>query len=627
MKKFIFAFFVVFILIISFVLGATRNEDFSESLSQKSLEKSLRANGEVRVIIKFNNPEEKNAFNSAKKDIQTVIGKNKIKHDFGDSITLDVNSKDLENLKKNKNIESITLIPSKKLFLQDSVPLINATLAWNLQVNGFNLTGSGETVCIIDTGVNYTHLDLGGCFGNNNVSSNCKIIGGWNTLADNNNTMDVQGHGTHVSGIVAANGTINGVAKNAKIIMMMAYNSSAAVFYDDDLKEAIDWCVSNSSVFNISVISMSLGGGSYSSSCDYQDDPLNLTDSIHSATAKNISVVVATGNDYSTTDIASPSCVSGVIPVGSTDKSDVISTFSNTNSLVKLLAPGENINSTCITGGYCLMSGTSMATPHVAGAILLINQYLRQLGQVKTPADIEILLNNTGKRVEDLGFSNLNFSRINVYLAILNLTRNPPLVRLLSPSNNLFSSINNWNFSCSNSGLNLTNTTFYLWNSTALIYNETKNSSGTFNTTVFNYTFNNETSYYWNCRGSNNNSIYSFASTNNTLTYDITAPSINLTSPSDGYAETASSSTLTFNYNVTDANNISNCSLIVNGAVNTVNLTINPSSITSTFVPGNYNWSVNCSDNSGNIGNSSNRSFTITAPVAVCTNCGGGGGG
>ncbi|MEK6886177.1 MAG: hypothetical protein AABX17_04385, partial [Nanoarchaeota archaeon] len=182
------------------------------------------------------------------------------------------------------------------------------------------------------------------------------------------------------------------------------------------------------------------------------------------------------------------------------------------------------------------------------------------------------------------------------------------------------------NFSCSSSGLNLTNITFYLWNATVLTYNETRNSSGTFNITAFNYTLPVEIGYFWNCRGSNNNSVYSFSASNFSITLDIIKPTINLTSPADGYSETSSSATIIFSYNATDNNNVSNCSLIVNGAVNTVNITINSSSITSTFSAGSYVWSVNCSDFAGNIINSTNRSFTITAPAA-CTSCGGGGGG
>lgn len=98
---------------------------------------------------------------------------------------------------------------------------------------------------------------------------------------------------------------------------------------------------------------------------------------------------------------------------------------------------------------------------------------------------------------------------------------------------------------------------------------------------------------------------------------DQSAPNVTLTSPDDGASYTSNSESITFRYNVTETNKVNNCSLIIGSAVNTTNSSVNKSEIsqfTVTFGPASYTWNVNCTDNSNNIGNSSKRSFTVTAP-------------
>ena len=118
----------------------------------------------------------------------------------------------------------------------------------------------------------------------------------------------------------------------------------------------------------------------YSNYCN--DDPIAA--SINSAAAKNITVVIASGNDGNSAKISTPACIENATAIGASDKNDNIASYSNRNSLVRLLAPGglstnsaTQINSTCISGGYCGNQGTSMSTPHAAGTVALINQFLR----------------------------------------------------------------------------------------------------------------------------------------------------------------------------------------------------------------------------------------------------------
>lgn len=414
-----YCFAIIFIvLFLSFIIPLSSSSEEKEKISSEVIQE-LENNQEAEVFIEVQGFEEKKFFrteiknaNEVKEDIKENLGES-LGRDLGELISATINKEDAEELEKNPGIKEVTLVGIRKLFLQDSVSLINASLANSLQVNGINLTGRGQAICIIDTGVNYFHSSLGGCYGNNNASSSCKIVGGWDYVNDDSNPYDDEGHGTHVAGIVAANGSITGIASESKIIAMKACDS-AGDCSDADIIPSIQWCVNNASIFNISVISMSFGAGAYTSYCN--DD--SLASYINSAVAKNISVVVATGNAGSYTAISSPACVQNATPIGAVTKSDAI--IYNRNSLVMLLAPGTSITSTSITGGSESMSGTSMSTPHVAGAIAVLNQYLALTGRTNTTQEIEIMLNSTGKRIYDSS-SLISFSRIDVYRAILNL--------------------------------------------------------------------------------------------------------------------------------------------------------------------------------------------------------------
>ena len=336
---------------------------------------------------------------------------------------------EIENLSRDANVKAIYYDSPVRALLKDSVLLINATATHNLQISGINLTGAGQTVCIIDTGVNYSHSDLGGCYGNNNASSSCKVLGGWDYVNSDSNPYDDEGHGTHLAGIVAANGSINGVAPEAKIISIKVLDSNGEG-WSSDIINGIDWCVNNASVFNISVISMSLGSDQYSSYCDSEDTLMSAA--INSAVAKNISVVVATGNTGSgyndaSAGVAYPACMRNATRISAMDKSDAYASyaFRNSNFPDILFAPGSNINSTYLTGLYDVQSGTSMATPHVAGAIAIMNQYLKLMGKTKTSDEIKSILNNSGKIIYD-SLSGRNYSRINLYGAITSLDVFPP---------------------------------------------------------------------------------------------------------------------------------------------------------------------------------------------------------
>lgn len=488
----------------------------------------------IRVVIHF-----KDIPSYTQKNIMStstaIISSEKINYQNNNSVFASLTKKEIEQLALSNSIEHITQEKTYHTLLQDSVPLINATVSWNLQMNGINLTGEDQTICIIDTGVNYSHPDLGGCFGENNVSSTCKIIGGWNTYWNNNTILDDYGHGTHVAGIAAANGTVTGVAPFSKIVMIKANIPTSNSFNGADIIEGIDWCVNNAETFNISVISMSLGGDTYYTGyCDNSPGEHSDRDAINRATAKNISVVVASGNEYNKTSISSPACIQNATPVTSSDGADTnISSFANiwNNTLLKILAaPGENIYST-YEEGYAYANGTSMSTPHVAGAIAIIKQYLNLSGRTRTPSEIEDLLNATGKQIYDYE-AGRSFSRIDVYSALMEIDSTSPNVTLSTPQNNSLSSNINQSFICNTSDWQLENVTFYLWNSTDLYNNETKNITGIVNSTSFNKTEMAPGNYKWNClaydvKGNSNFSASNFSITIGGISLSIIEPANN----------------------------------------------------------------------------------------------------
>ncbi|GBE20269.1 thermophilic serine proteinase precursor [archaeon BMS3Abin17] len=744
--------FLILITLILFVSSSSRANKISEEV-YKNL-----GDGKVRVIVGLKEPAPEKGFffktqktpseiNSEKEEIRNKIisqvKEENLKHIFKESIAIEVSEKELNALGGNPNVKSIKIDRVMKAFLQDSVPLINASTLWPKQISGINITGIDEAICVIDTGINNTHPDLQGrvvaeycyCSATEGEDTYCCL----NNQSENFNAADNNGHGTHVAGIAAASGGIKGVAISSGIVAIKVLNSSGSGF-SSDIQAAIDWCVDNSSIYNISVISMSLGGGQYNDYCNND----SLAPSINSAVAKNISVIVATGNNGISTQIASPACVENATAVGATDKSDNIASYSNRNNITDLFAPGSNINSTeylnapicseiACSGLYAVASGTSMAAPHVAGAFALVRQFYRlQSSRVLTPSEIQNALNNTGALIDDSSGSGLNFSRIDIYSAVLSFDEIPPNVNLISPADNFITFNTNQTFICNaTDALELSNITFYLWNSSSdlinqtttgisssfsetsfnviglsidsytwncfafdsngnsayaeanfsfnianisvslespvnnthtnqnqtnlicstevssnfklinltffvwnssqnLVYNLTKNISGTSNSTIVQYNLSDETSYFWNCRAYNNASQYSFAESNYTITYDATRPNITLINPSNSATYTSNSQQITFTYNITDNFNIANCSLIINKNISLTNSSVTNLSLTQnftqTFIPGNYNWSVNCTDSANNRKNSSQRIFTVSAPPVVAQSTGGGGG-
>ncbi len=334
-----------------------------------------------------------------------------------------------EQVDQLQNISGIKVEVQKQFMigLSASVPYINATKVWPVQVSNANITGKGITVCIIDTGVDYTHVALGNCIG-----TTCKVLGGYDFANDDSDPMDDNNHGTHVAGIIAStNDTYRGVAPDANLVAIKSFTSTGSAS-SETIANGIRWCTDNKTTFDISVISMSFGDGGSYSSADCPPDTL-IDPELQAAHSAGILLVASSGNSYSTTGVAYPACAQNVVAVGATGRdNDNIASFSNSGDLLDLLAPGVSITSTIIGNNFGAMSGTSMSAPHVSGAAALLIQYIKlSEGRTPTPDEIQNRLEKSGVNVTD-SRNGITRPRIDVYSALL------PIVQVESPLNQTY---------------------------------------------------------------------------------------------------------------------------------------------------------------------------------------------
>ena len=404
---------------------------------------ALEDNQSVRVIIKLK-PDAKAERVAGSRAIaeQVKIGalsfdkeelKQKRTFRSMNGFSADITETGLEKLRNNPDIESVVIDEPVSVLLTDTIPLINADDAWQSQVAGVNITGQHQSICIIDTGVDYTHESFGGCIENANINdAGCsKVPSGYDFYNEDNNPMDDHSHGTHVAGIAAANGSVSGVAPHAQIIALKVLSSSGGGF-SSDVIAAIEWCTYNATKFNITTISMSLGGSTlYSSNCDSLEP--SYAAAANAAAAQNMSVLAASGNNGNSGSIAAPACVFNVTSVGWTSKSDDVSSSSNAGSILDLLAPGSSIVSTAISSGTSVKSGTSMATPHAAGAAALLRQYYQLItSKPALSSDIDHALRVSGVLVTDTRTGNV-YPRVDV-IAALHYINASPLIAFVSPT-------------------------------------------------------------------------------------------------------------------------------------------------------------------------------------------------
>lgn len=327
-----------------------------------------------------------------------------------------------------------------------SVPRIGAPSVWDMGVQG-----AGIAVAVLDTGVDKNHPFLNGsvvseaCYSTNYAPQKASSVcpGGVTDTVATNSALPYGGncpagecdHGTHVSGIIAGRQGVAGspgpgVAPLASIIAIQVFSrfddpvacspyASCVMSYSSDQIKGLERVYALRTTYDVASVNMSLGGGRYTSNCD--SDPLKPI--IDNLKAAGIATVIASGNNGYCGSISAPACISSAVSVGATTDSDTVASYSNSAGFMSLLAPGSSIKSSVPGGGYASWNGTSMATPHVAGAWALMKQ-------AKPAANVDQILasfTTTGLSVTDTGkCSSVAKKRINVFEAA-----SPSLVPLI----------------------------------------------------------------------------------------------------------------------------------------------------------------------------------------------------
>jgi thermitase len=273
---------------------------------------------------------------------------------------------------------------------------IDAPEGWDLAgLSAFPNTG-GVKVGIVDTGIDKTHPDLAG------KAVGCATSYNTGLLIHNGVCPDDNGHGSHVSGTISANTNnatgVSGVAFNSPIVMCKALATAAGTGLTSDIANCINWVAGQ----GVKVLSMSLGGG----------DNATLKAAVQKAynNGNGVLIVAAAGNDGDAT-LNYPAAYPEVVSVAATDNRDHRASFSNANSDVEIAGPGVDIESTYTGGLYMSLSGTSMATPHVAGVAAVIADLNPTANAATLRSKLDAAVDDIGPAGRDTSFG---FGRVNL---------------------------------------------------------------------------------------------------------------------------------------------------------------------------------------------------------------------
>lgn len=339
------------------------------------------ANGENEVIVEFQDeagnersadkPETRERRGQRKRGLHARLGRDA--EDINDYDALPMSHK---RVRGQKTLAALLNDPDVKAVYPNerhyesgaqSLPLINQPFA-----AGAGFTGQGTTVAVLDSGLDFTRGAFGSCTAPGKPAS-CKVVAALDIAFPDFLRDRGTFHGTNVAGIIAA------VAPGAKLIGLDVFTGNSAA--SSDLIKAVNWVITNKVKYNIVAMNLSLGGTTASAS---ECASSWATTPFANARAVGVIPVVASGNAGNKTGVASPACAPGAVSVGAvydttggslnssvcSDSSivaDQVTCFSNTGNNLDFLAPGAGISAAGIT-----MSGTSQASPHVAGAIAVM---------------------------------------------------------------------------------------------------------------------------------------------------------------------------------------------------------------------------------------------------------------
>ena len=386
--------------------------------------------------------------------------RHRFEHQAG--FSCEVTTEGLAKLLANPAVVSVEPVRTMYLHLAQGIPLMNASTV------RATFNGQGIAIAIVDTGVDYTHLRLGG-----GGFPNSKVIGGYDIVNGDSDPMpSSQAHGTCCAGIAAGswNGVatgdyIGGVAYNAKIYALKV--SDTGSIYDDDIIQAWNWCLAHKDgdpANPIKVVSNSFGGGRYYSAAAAEADNPALAAAVNNLVAAGITVLASAGNDGFCDSMAAPAAFSNVISVGAvydaavgsfswcvdqhtcatkhktsgcstgyyaddTAAADKVAVYSDSANFLTVLAPSNNVYTTDIAGSagyssgdyYSAFGGTSAACPYAAGAVACIQSAaFARTGNYLTPAQVKTLLTTYGDPVTDTKVA-ITKPRINLGQVVSNI--------------------------------------------------------------------------------------------------------------------------------------------------------------------------------------------------------------
>ncbi len=393
-------------LLILFQLGLTSGLATAQSKVEAAIPAELAAKPRVRVlIITRPDPETQGggmALSSPSNYVSQKLGDGAANVKAVGSFpiaTAEINAAGLQRLNDDPNVARVLRDIPMPPTLVETVPMIAAD-----KVHKAGYRGAMYSVAVLDTGLQPGHpalvdgVQAEACFSTPNstiykLKSLCpqqldvSLVAG----AAAGCPADVDGceHGTHVSGIIAGHNmtnmgkTFDGVAPATKVVAVQVFTlfeepgecggePKCVLSFTSDQLRALEWVFKNRQKHHIAAINMSLGSGYYDKPCDAQSA---LTEVIERLKAKGVPTVVAAGNDAYYDGISEPACISHVVSVSSLDKLGALDvSYSNVAPFVTVAAPGTQILSSVLAGKYGQLSGTSMATPHVAAAFALLRE-------------------------------------------------------------------------------------------------------------------------------------------------------------------------------------------------------------------------------------------------------------